>query len=405
MQNGGKPVLPLLRTIQWWPRVPLRDGALILFLASTLRHAIICFSGSDETSITLLFRRMRESSPFMETLSIHMGPELNTLGLSPIQELVYFDRLREVSVTLIRDPEAFRALVTKPNLTCLSLTLPGVTGALVGLGHAISIVRDLRELTMEGNTSVVFSLLNLVRFQALKSAIFQLDSPEGSHVAPTDVTTFLALLYNTVSNSDLQTVQLAVDMYTQAFQPHGHNEPALRDLLAPILPIRGLRCFRLLTQRNTIATLDDADIHALATAWPRLNRLSIDRGLTPESSVSLNAIHHLYTHCTDLQELFIPRLRWALIGVHSIPAPLDRSPTHPLWHLSMPDSGPDLSDEGAEAMARYLLDLFPRLDPRRYKPTLDDCRYFFPRPVVHSDSRWNKVVGHIYSIRSARDGL
>ncbi len=153
---------------------------------------------------------------------------------------------------------------------------------------------------MRGDASVVSALLKLVRFHALESAVVQLHSSAGSQVTPTDITTFLALFYNTVSDSDLWSFELAVDTHTRDLRPRGHSESVLRDLLAPILPIRSLRSFRLITRTNTIASLDDTDIRALATAWPRLEQFSLDRGSTSESSVSIDAIHHLYTHCTAL---------------------------------------------------------------------------------------------------------
>ncbi|PIL26127.1 hypothetical protein GSI_11882 [Ganoderma sinense ZZ0214-1] len=317
---------------------------------------------------------MHKSSPFLETLTIHLGPKHDALGLSPVQELICLHRLHEVVISEIQGLSAFRTIVTKPNLTNLDVTIHrrDVNGPRVALGRAVS-VHDLRELTVRSSdTSVVSDLLKLVRFYALKTAVFHLGSPEGSQdleVVSTDISTFLGLFYNSVSDSDLQSFELSAS--TQAFQPAGPSEPvALRELLAPILPIRGLHSFSLLTSgtlttsATVMARLDDTDICVLSTAWPKLERLALNRrNFTPESSISLNALHHLYTHGTYLQALSIPRLRWPIIGVHCIPSPLDCLQAHPLRRISMQDSGlePGLSDEGAEAMARYLLELFPSL--------------------------------------------
>ena len=407
MQNGGKPILPLLRAIRWWTRVPVRDGALIPLLTSTLRHANICFAGSDEPAFALLLRRLHEAAPFLEMLSIHMGPELDSLGLSLIQELISFDRLRDVRITKIRDLSAFQAIVTKANLTSLDVVARrGNTGSWVGFASRAVSVFNLCELTVSGCGPEVSDIFRTIRFHALKSVAVELDFPAESLVTPTDIITFLGLFYNAVSDSELQSFKLTANINILGLGPHGQSEPSLRDLLAPILPIRGLRSFCLLARMKTvIARLDDADIRTLATAWPRLERLFIDRWkFTPESSVSINAIHDLYTHCADLQELSIPSFHWAAIGVHSIPPPRDCSPAHPLWHLSMSASGPDLSDEGAEAMARYLLDLFPSLDPRR---KIEDDPYSFEilRPARNIDDEWKKVARHIVFIRSAPNRL
>ena len=199
MQNGGKPILPLLRAIRWWTRVPVRDGALIPLLTSTLRHANICFAGSDEPAFALLLRRLHEAAPFLEMLSIHMGPELDSLGLSLIQELISFDRLRDVRITKIRDLSAFQAIVTKANLTSLDVVARrGNTGSWVGFASRAVSVFNLCELTVSGCGPEVSDIFRTIRFHALKSVAVELDFPAESLVTPTDITTFLCLLKQTL---------------------------------------------------------------------------------------------------------------------------------------------------------------------------------------------------------------
>ena len=72
-----------------------------------------------------------------------------------------------------------------------------------------------------------------------------------------------------------------------------------------------------------------------------------------------------------------------------------------------------ISDETAEAVARYLLDLFPRLDGWEYKPAPEPPREPQPQPqparptgvrtvdlskLVMWDDRWRKVTKRIYAI-------
>ncbi|KAM5536108.1 hypothetical protein V8D89_010207, partial [Ganoderma adspersum] len=110
MQNGGRTVLPLLRSIRWHACDPSRNGALIPFFASTLRHASFT-TKSEEGPSGHLLRRLRESSSVLESL------HLNYLSPSLVQELLCFDRLDKVAVYRISRPDHFQAIITKPNLT------------------------------------------------------------------------------------------------------------------------------------------------------------------------------------------------------------------------------------------------------------------------------------------------
>ncbi|KAI1795450.1 hypothetical protein LXA43DRAFT_914184 [Ganoderma leucocontextum] len=414
MRNGGSTVLPSLRTIECRGPFPCGD-ALIPFFTSTLRHATFDLRGYNEAAHIPFLRGLRESSPFLDKFVLFnfTRRDLNECPSPIIQELVCFPRLRELQVLQITEFEAFQALVTMPNLT--RLTVLEVTGPWAGLGHAIS-VRHLRELSVTGGPSAISNLFHLVRYQALKSAKIHLDSSEEVTVAPDELPAFLSLFYNAVSTSGLQSFKLELSSLRL---PSEGDEPALRDLVAPILPICSLRSFNLDTVGN-FSRVDDADVEVLASAWPRLQRLYIHRGLDAQSSISFNALHCLYRHCPDLKELSIARLRFPIIGVHSIPAPLDCSPPHPLQHLSVRNRetvaiatgrlGPELPDEHAEAMAMWLLDLFPRIGPRPYKRALGDSssgseRREGPLSGLRFSGRWIKVSGYIHAICSASEGF
>ena len=69
--------------------------------------------------------------------------------------------------------------------------------------------------------------------------------------------------------------------------------------------------------------------------------------------------------------------------------------------------------EAAEAMARYLLDLFPRLEPEQYKGAaqaekesgVEARKRKSLEFIVRFDGRWRKVSALVYVLRCARDGL
>ena len=428
-QNGETPILPLLHTFEWSANIPVRDDAFIMLFSPSLLCATLKFLGShDEAEIVRLIRRLRVSSPSLEKLAVFMGYHRHMLGLGPARELVEFSRLHEIHVSTIQTPATFRAIVAMPNLTSLECqcTVDEITGSSVELGRVIS-VPDLCQLTVRGRESAFQSLFSLHLFPALQSATFSIDAPPPSQGrAQMDIATFLALFYNSIPNSKfLQSFNLYVGSRSQKM-PQSGPQPSLREVLAPILSNCSLRSFRLTTM-DKLVSLNDADICALAAAWPGLKalHLAVPPSPTPESNISISAIHHLHTHCRRLAELSIPTLRWPLIGVHSIPSPpsaLDSPPVHPLWRLYMPPQditaellplfGVELSDEAAEAMARYLLDLFPlmgsELNAWVYKEMVNEARdeqdpsviYLRP-PRVRLDDRWSRVAQHILSIKSA----
>ncbi|KAI1786054.1 hypothetical protein LXA43DRAFT_975931 [Ganoderma leucocontextum] len=368
MQNGGSTVLPLLRTIRWL--------------------------ASDSSPSGLFLRRLRELSPLLENISFdHPGP-------SVVQALLHFPRLHQVRIFRISQPEPFEAIITKPNLTFFRVH--EVIGPWADPGRAVS-VRDLRVLVVAGAAPALSGLFRLVRFQALKRANIHVMCFSQIHLETTDIMTLLGLFYNAVSTSSLQSIDLALlgsppPSLDLAF-------PALRDLLAPILPLSDLRSFNLIGML-TVTSLDDADFEALARAWPKLERLLLHHGFNRECGVSIGALHDLSRRCPDLRELSVPGLRYPIIGVHDIPTPPHRSPS------------PYISDETAEALARYLLDLFPSLDgweykpapprekpPREPSPEPPGRRTFNPSAYLSGDSRWWKIARNIYAIYSAREEL
>ena len=423
--NGGNAVLPLLRTIDWRGRYT-GDDTLIPFLTSTLRDITIDFKGFDEREHISLLRKVREASPLLERIGILLAGDNLVMGSSPtIRELLTFPQLRWMKLSRISGLEAFQALATMPTLT--SLNILEVTGPWARVGQTIS-VQSLQELSVAGDILALQGLFDGVHFQALRSAIIRFSYHRNIRVAPANITAFFSLFYNAVSNSGLHILHVANVSRRFPFSISQRDLPALVDLVAPILPTRDLHTFSLLSV-NPVMTVDDADVEALATAWPNLERLVIDRGPTPESSVSFHALNHIHKHCPRLQELSTTRIRWPFIGVHdlpSAPAGVDGLclPPHPLRRLTMRAAylpktinrgslGPALSDEDVEAIAAYLLDLFPRLEPEQYRRAAQEEAGSSSasglnrkiESVLRFDERWRRVSARVYALCRARDGL
>ena len=433
-QNGGNTFLPFLRSIQWLGFDP-SDGALTPFLISTLRHATLAFNdGYDEASSLLFIRRLRESSPLLEQIALY-----SEAGPSVVRELACMPRLRNVGIARVSGSRSLQTLLTKPEITHLGVA--EVAGPWVDLDRPISASYSLRELLVGGDMPALSRLFKAVRFQALKRAAVHVTVPAEPPVDAADLTPrLLALIYDAVSACGLESLEFMLlgpglarsDTEPGTTQAAGY--PALRDLVAPILPLAGLRAFTLIS-RGTITAVDDADLAALARAWgPTLTSLSLDRAGCRGSAVSLRALHDLAGRCPALAELSLPGLRFPAIGVDAIPQPApplsSRGPRvrvagalrHcPLRQLTVPSQyvretggGAGIEEAAAEALARYLLDLFPSLEGRRYTPSAlagdgDGDGGPGRRGGLWShlclDDRWMKVEGYVYAIRSAREEL
>ncbi|KAM5539280.1 hypothetical protein V8D89_007153 [Ganoderma adspersum] len=378
MKNGGETVLPLLQSIRWEADVPT-DSSLVSFFTSTLRCTTFTLKPGpdDEEAHALLFRRLRESSPYLQKIKIDSTysriKDAVVVGPRLVQELLPFDQLRELRVYhRLSQPEIFLDLVSKPNLT--SLSIEDLAGPL-GSPSAPILVRDLLELSIEGAGPTLVGLFNLLRFEALESATINIkdsllveqetkDVLKAFHNALPSPSTLRSLTLRIGSDSDTELEDTAI---------------ALRDLIRPILPLRELRSFSF-HSRELCPRIEVVDIATLTGAWPGLERLTFEtEDLSETYAFSLDVLHYIHAHCPHLQELQMHSIRLPVVGVHAIPAPFDcsaqsePSPPHALrrlWAGGLCVYQPRYSAGGtehAEAFARYFLELFPAVDVEQYR--------------------------------------
>ncbi|TBU38444.1 hypothetical protein BD309DRAFT_930689 [Dichomitus squalens] len=398
-RNGGKTFLPLLSSLHWTSRIHT-DGSLLPFLTSTVQCVLFSPMNGQFPEDALTIRKLRESSPDLRELNIDGEPTPSLVR----EVLAGFDGLRDVSISLCADFSVFRALVTKPNLR--SLRIVNAIGPWAGVSQPIT-VHDLRKLSVGGHAEAdLASLFRLTRFQSLEALTVQI----YAHTAiPTTMAGIIALFYDlsgAVSASDLQT--LTISGTFSSLGPPPDHLPFLRDLLPRILRLSTIRSFRF-SSDNPLARLDGADIEALARAWPRLTHLHLDAGAFDRTStVPVDGLSHLYSHCPDLQEVSLPVLSVPGIGAQSFPTPPGRS-SHRLGSLSTQGiftSRGGISDEEVEALARYLLRLFPRLNPETHQKALEQTDGAVPEgspDALRIDPAWLKVTEYVYSIRSKGD--
>ncbi|KAM5538848.1 hypothetical protein V8D89_007570 [Ganoderma adspersum] len=360
LQNGRKPFIPLLHSIRWQARAPT-DSSLISFFTSTLRNTTLSLAsrpGEEETR-ALLFHRLYESSPYLEKI------EINDLAVEAglVQELLSFDRLRDLRVHCgLSGPATFLNLISMPNLT--SLSIRDISGPL-GTLSSPTLVHNLLELYIKGTGPVLVGHFNLVRLEALESMTVNIECYLDAEREVEDV---LRALYDALSSSGTLR-SLTVHIHDRGRARRPGSAISLRNLLRPTV-----------------------DIAMLAGAWPKLERLALNASPPSESDeFSLHALHFIHAHCPHLQELETENILLPVLGVHAIPAPLNRSPPHRLRRL--PEYRPGhIVDEHAEA-----------LDTEAYGqwcPTPGVLQT--SAPPQRLDGR--KVLVHVYNIAQSERG-
>ncbi|TBU51694.1 hypothetical protein BD310DRAFT_982391 [Dichomitus squalens] len=367
VKNGGRSILPGLRRIKCLGGTRAQASVLVSLFTRTLHEASFLFTHQDDSDIATpqLLRRFREVSPFLDSIAIDWyWKDTPDAESSLVQELVAFECLRNVKVTHLSQFSLLRDLVTKPNIA--SVEVFRIIGPWAGLSQPIA-APSLCELSIEGRMATLTCLFQSVQFQALKAAKIRATSSPTRRLVAGDVVLFLATFGAAVSPSSLQSLELSF---------HCEYVPgALRGWSGPILPFREMRSFSLSSWNTLYWSVDDEDIGLLTQAWPKLERLRMD-GVTCSKPIPASALYHLYRYCPNLREVSLPSLSCPIIGVHSIPAPSADIPPHGLQRLSvkafvsLPRSR--LSNPKLEGFARYILDLFPRLDIHVCRLALDE---------------------------------
>ena len=367
-RNGGNTVLPLLRSISWSADVGtiVRDSSLSPLFTPTLRHATIYLGGSDNVTNITSLRMLRESSPFLEVVTISIDSDVG-VDLSLARELAYFHRLREIRLPSLAETQVLQELLTLPNLATISLF--EVSGPWMGPAQRVS-VHHLLELDVCASIPCLTSLFEHTHFEALRTA--QLSCVRSdSHCRIADIIPVLEAVRCAVSLTGLQSLTIFSGWFSVS-----EEKPPLRDVLAPILAFPAIRSFNFLCPVDVVRH-EDEDIDALTRAWPRLERLSLYSGIIIDSAVSVAAMHHLYARCPGLQDVSLARMICPTIGVQAIPIPdTDRAPPHPLRALFIGEVVfLAVKVEGAtEGLVKYFLDLFPRLDDRAVRTRFGPLR-------------------------------
>ncbi|PIL26526.1 hypothetical protein GSI_12284 [Ganoderma sinense ZZ0214-1] len=199
----------------------------------------------------------------------------------------------------------------------------------------------------------------------------------------------------------------------------------LTDLLDPLLPFHNITHFRLSCLMVALVA-DDDDLWAIARAWPKLQKFELwqahwDNHADPDEDSDSDededrdglgiptpvALASFRDHCPDLRELVLPHLDFdADMPTPQRMRPWGREPQHGLKILGFgaKDLGGDdgdfrvqgraskPDDRQVAGWARYVLDLFPKLDAEK---SLSRCGSF------STEKGWREVLKRARDLRKS----
>ncbi|PIL34355.1 hypothetical protein GSI_03130 [Ganoderma sinense ZZ0214-1] len=365
--NKSKSLLPSLQRLSWRHSVPA-DTSVLLLSSSVLRDLEVAVSRlGTESGMTInsivpfgpskvdpMFVRLAEGVPHLHrlTLSGRQGP-----GPAIVPHLLHLTRLRELllynqSITL--NPEQMNSIFEHmADLEALHAHIVDFTDTDL-TAHAPS----LRSLSLRGDSPPLHGLLSgYLDAPSLRSLTLQTSDEnysQKSHqlfaiLAHANFTQSLRALSITLLNDPTEVVW---------------NDPTVGSystIIEPLFALKDLSSIDICLA-NCLTPFADADVAAIARAWPRVQKLHI--GWAPyraHTRPPLTSLRHFAEHCPALEQLCMTKL--------GIPDALDlpaapRATAHPLRLLDLKMTFARNYDGGRlekAIIAQYLDHLFPNL--------------------------------------------
>ncbi|KAI0830103.1 hypothetical protein BC628DRAFT_976199 [Trametes gibbosa] len=320
--NGRCTFLPNLQSIVWRSGVP-DDKTLLSLVSPALRDLDFNFTRfaafGEEQSIQSSYAK--STSDFAELLAglSKAAPYLTRLVVTRryvgdvdiVPILTGLVRLRELTLNgdIMLTPEELRTLlVGVPSLQKINVYLK--ESAFVVPGCFVRST-SLRSLHLRGLTQDFVGLFS----SFLEAPHIDSLALEAPHTTNLDHTPSLQRYLDTLSKASFAPTLRVLTMSTTTRQHIVHeDEPpepepgVLAALFGPLAAFRNLEQASL-TITDGSPCIGDADLLALARAWPRLRRLALSyapanaRILPP-----LTALHHFAAHCPDLRDLSLSRM-------------------------------------------------------------------------------------------------
>ncbi|KAJ7731242.1 hypothetical protein B0H16DRAFT_1469234 [Mycena metata] len=292
--------LPNLQGLRWLPNDPRVFPYIRLFTSPNLTVIELSIDSSLASSslLSLLASRFSYITDLTLRWSGGDGPTLDTLG-SLVSALTHLERLCVPHL----DPSAYQHLPSVATLRHLSLnnfsSFPDDSGS---WSHTDPTFSGLSHLRLRSDTITPTATALLSTFSNTPLQSFRCES--GCIPSVVTVRELCLALAGGCSRSHLRQVYLELGSEEL-------DNPTLAtitpDVISPLLIFSNLRKVRV--EAGTSFALDDAFCTALATAWPRLEALTLNtnsaHGALWPSTVGLLTLTAFARHCPLLAELSI----------------------------------------------------------------------------------------------------
>ena len=353
--HAGVPLLPRLEELSW-----LQSSEDIAhyrhFISPSLRRVTIYVQPSlqpEHQHANELLQLLNEQSPDVEELSLE-GVQLAAL-LRPLRA---FKRLRSLRLGPVNIPVSvvLSYCAMMPGLSSLSVDLTHSPAYLGGFSDDSSL-EALQVLRVSGPPSPIEELINAVRSSSLCSAHLSILVPEHDRDGGARCVATLASRFATSLDRVLVEYRRSADRLSPP-APRAFSHYA-----QPLLSLRGLRKCTIVVEDTLPVLMSDADVHAMAEAWPRLVALEV----TLRSSAALPSIVALSAFargCPQLESLRIP-IAQDVSALDSDSAGArgeteDPGPRHGLRRLWL--SGVGFTKRDSYGVMKYLVRTFPVVD-------------------------------------------
>ncbi|PIL26522.1 hypothetical protein GSI_12280 [Ganoderma sinense ZZ0214-1] len=416
--NGGESIFPALQTL-WWSPSSYSDSSYFPLFTPQLRSAILNFPHSSNASLRdpldrSFLARLRVSSPRLDYLCVDAswGP----LGVDHLTVIPSFEHLTDLNLVATTSLTWFRKLATMPRMKSLRIAYVASNKSELSRDPEQIHAPRLTAISVGGNCPSLAHLFTALGAPRLASASFHAMSDDRDR--DPDYISCIKALATTCPPSTLEVLCIALD------EDGGPQTlEYLTDLLDPFLPFRSITHLTLSCPMVGLVA-QDHDLWAVADAWPKLRTLKLSQAYwepctdptDPDSTgiplPTADALASFHDHCPDLRELVLPPLSFNA----DVPAPRRRragesGPRHGLktlafgakdlggedddeegWMERLGEQDPEPDHRQVVRWARYILDLFPKLDAEASGMA---CR------SMSADSAWMEVFERIGDLRNS----
>ncbi|KAI0327506.1 hypothetical protein GY45DRAFT_1327509 [Cubamyces sp. BRFM 1775] len=353
--HAGVPLLPRLEELSWLQSS--QDVAHYQhFISPSLRHITVYVQPSlqpEHRHANELLQLLNVQSPNVEELSLE-GVQLAT----SLQPLRAFKRLRGLRLGSVNVPVStiLSYCAMMPRLSSLSVDLTQSPTHLGGFSSDSSL-EALEVLHVAGPPSPIEELINAVRSPSLRSAHLSILIPEHDRDGGARCVATLSARFAT----SIDTVFVEYKRSADRLAPHAPR--AFSHYAQPLLSLRGLRKCTLVVEDALPVCMADADVHAMAEAWPGLVSLEVTLG-TSAALPSIVALGAFARCCPELESLYIPIAQDVSVleddSVRARDVMEEVGDRHGLRSLLL--SGVGFTQRDSHRVMRYLLHTFPTVN-------------------------------------------